>query len=115
MRNDRIGDWLWDEWDGEGYDTDDNGSMVLYFTHEWVDLSNEIIKRALASCLQRDGIADSLSDGFNMIEKGKISKVYAGYLEDEESILVLCDDAGETYSGDLVDNVVLLTIIEIKL
>ena len=115
MKNDRLGDWLWEEWDGEGYEAVDDDSIALYFTHEWVDLSNEIVKRALASCLQRDGIADSLSDGFNMIERGKIVKAYAGYLKDEESTLVLCDDAGETYSGDLVDNVVLLTVIEIRL
>ena len=114
MKDNRLGDWLWEEWDGEGYDSSDD-SVASYFTHEWVDLSNEIIKRALASCLQRDGVADSLSDGFNMIEKGRIVKAYAGYLEDEESALVLCDDAGETYSGDLVDNVVLLTLVEVRL
>lgn len=108
MKNDRIGDWLWEEWDGEGFEA---SSDLIYYTNDWVDLSHEIVKRALASCLQRDGIADSLGDGFRMSESGTVYQTYAGYIIDEK-LPVICNEFGESDLGDLVEYPMQITLIE---
>lgn len=113
MKNDRVGDWLWEEWDGEGYDLSlDSDSSIIYCTLESVDTSNEVVKRALASCLQRDGVADSLGEGFSMIERAKVSYGYVGYLDGEKSLIV-CDAKGETEYGDFVSSVKSITWVEV--
>ena len=78
MGHDRPGEWLWEEWDGYGYDGD-----IVYITNEPVDMTNEIVRRALASTLQRDGVADSLSDGFKMIDTSRHEYVNVGILYGE--------------------------------
>lgn len=111
MKNDRVGEWLWEEWDGEGYEPLDPGRDFLYCTYEWVDLSNDLVKRALASCLQRDGVADSLSEGFLLIENGNVSKVYGGIL-DGEKVINICNESGETDLGDVVETMYSITLVE---
>ena len=63
MKDSRIGETLWSEWDGANYQPLEQNSMVFY-TEEHVDLSNDLIRRALASTIQRDGHTDSLSQAF---------------------------------------------------
>lgn len=109
MKNDRIGDWLWEEWDGEGSDID---SDLVYFTYDWVDIDNEIVKRALSSCLQRDGVAESLSDGFKMAEGSIVTTTYAGHIGGSK-LLTICNKDGETVFEDLVDKSIKITLIEI--
>lgn len=109
MKNDRLGDWLWEEWDGTGLESD---SDLVYITSGWIDINNEIVRRALASCLQRDGVAESLSDGFRLIENSSIIKTYAGYNESEK-YLTLCNDTGESDLGDMLDDISEITLIEL--
>ena len=109
MKNDRVGDWLWEEWDGEGHEFD---SDLVYFTNDWVDLSHEVVKRALASCLQRDGIADSLGDGFRMVENGNVSHHYIGVI-DGEKIPTICNEFGESDLGELVQLAAPATFIQL--
>jgi hypothetical protein len=101
LKNDRIGEWLWEEWDGESYNTFHEESIV-YVTYDNVDLNEEIVRRALASCMQRDGVADSLSNSFEMIEKGSIIHGYVGFIEGEKTPY-LTDEFGETVDGDQTD------------
>jgi hypothetical protein len=113
MKNDRLGDWLWEEWDGCDYDISFDSELgVVYCTFEKVDLNNDLVKRALASCLQRDGVADSLSEGFSLIEKSKVSYGFSGYLEGEKSPVV-CNENGETELGDQVELLKSTTWVEI--
>lgn len=98
MSRDRIGEWLWEEWDGEGYELIPSDSIV-YVTYDNVNLDQEIIKRALASCMQRDGVADSLSDAFLMIEKSVVSRGYVGFIEGEK-LPYVTDKFGITVDGD---------------
>lgn len=109
MKNDRVGDWLWEEWDGDGLDST---SELVYFTNDWVDLSHDLVRRALASCLQRDGVADSLSDGFRMAESAAVTHAFAGFLQDEK-VLTICNEDGETHLGDVVDYPALVSLIEL--
>ncbi len=111
MKNNRIGEHLWSEWDGELYEHQIEGSIV-YYTEEHIDLENDIVKRGLASSLQRDGVVDSLSQGFGSIDSGKTVYGWAGYLEDEQ-VLVFCDENGETFYGDILENVSEITFVEI--
>ena len=113
MKNDRPGDWLWEEWVGEGYELQDENNIV-YVTYEEVDLQHEVVRRALASCLQRDGVSDSLSDGFRMVENGIISSGYVGYTEGEKYPSVT-DEFGETLDGDETDYLSQATWVEISL
>lgn len=111
MKDKRLGEELWLEWQGLNYCSSKDDSIV-YYTFGTVDLNNEIVSRALASSLQRDGVVDSLGDGFKSIEKSIISNGWAGSLEEEHEYVV-CNQEGETKYGDTVHTVIEVTWIEI--
>jgi len=71
-----------------------------------------LVRRALASALQRDGVAVSLGDGFNMIDKATPIHGWSGLIEEELDFTV-CDDSGETEYGDVVGIALATTWVEI--
>jgi len=79
MKDSRKGETLWSEWFGIDYKRNIPNSLIFY-TEEHVYLDNEIVKRALASALQRDGTTDSLGGAFRLLD-GVISvhHGHAGY------------------------------------
>lgn len=111
VQDSRKGELLWKEWTGEGYEPFLEDSVV-FFTDEHVDLENELIRRALASALQRDGVSVSLGDGFKAIDGATISHGHAGEV-DGELDLTVCDEEGETREGDLVDEIFEVTWVEV--
>lgn len=110
-KDSRIGESLWCEWTGSGYEPQKPHSVIFY-TFDHIDLDNEIIRKALASTLQRDGVADGLSDAFKLISDGHVVYGWAGNLE-EELDYYLCDEVGETWYGDIVENVEPVTWVEV--
>lgn len=110
MKDSRPGESLWSEWDGDGYQNSLLYGTVFY-TIDHVSLENDLVRRALASNLQRDGVADSLGDGFNLLETAVISCGWAGYI-DSGTELSACNEFGEADTGDLVDEVFLVTWVE---
>ena len=110
MKDNRIGEALWDEWYGEGYDADLE-DIVVYYTFDHVDISHDVVRRALASAIQRDGVVDSLGDGFKAIETAKVVQGWVGFAEGEH-VYSVCDYVGETYFGDFVDDVREITWVE---
>ena len=111
MKDARPGDFLWEEWEGSGYDSQVDYS-VIYYTFDHIDLENDLVRRALASALQRDGVAISLGDGFNLIEKCFPNYGWTGIIKDEEDYVV-CNQDGETEYGEVVESVLPATWIEI--
>jgi hypothetical protein len=111
MKDIRIGESLWQQWGGSGY-YEVTETELIYFTEDHVDMENEIVRRALASTLQRDGISDSLSDGFKLITDGYVEFGWAGIIEGEKEWSV-CDEHGETNYGDFVEDIIAVTWIEI--
>ncbi len=109
MRDNRHGEQLWLEWDGSGLEDED---CLPYYTVEHVALSEEVVRRALASTLQRDGVADSLADGFKLLDGVEIQHLWAGVL-DAENDLTICDEDGETFYGDVVDVAFPITVVQI--
>jgi len=101
VRDVRHGEHLWVHWEGEGFDYDDT-TETTYFTFGHVDLENDIVRRALASVFQRDGLADSLSDGFHLIDSARAHCAFAGLLPGERDYIV-CNELGETDHGDQVE------------
>jgi len=110
VRDIRHGESKWVFWTGEGYFFNSH-SEVVYFTNEHVDMTNDIVLRALASTLQRDGIVDSLSDGFKAVDGAQVFEGYAGILPDEKDYTV-CDEHGETQYGDVVNTIYSFTWVE---
>ena len=110
MRDIRHGEHLWFQWSGEGYYSD-GGSNLVYCTIGHIDMDNEIVRRALASVLQRDGVVDSLGDGFKFLEDKPVQVGWAGILPDEKDY-VYCDESGETEYGDFAKNPEEFTWIE---
>ena len=100
---------MWSEWHGDDFDELD-GYNLYFYTEEHVDLENEVVRRALASALQRDGSAVTLGDGFKMIESSATLHTWAGEV-DEEMTYTVCDKHGETRRGDYVDSVVEITLV----
>lgn len=109
MKDSRVGESLWEEWEGLGYETLED--KKIFYTIDHVSLDNEIVRRALASTLQRDGIADSLGDGFKLLEKSVVSHNWAGFMEEDNEIN-LCDDSGYTLYGDFIEDINPVTIVE---
>ncbi len=110
-KDSRIGETLWREWSGEGYDTSGR-SPILFFTEDHISLEHDVVKRALASALQRDGVVISLGEGYRAVESGNIVEGFAGYVDGDDE-LTFCDEHGETFYGDFVESVVAITWVEI--
>jgi hypothetical protein len=109
MKDVRIGESLWHQWSGSGY-YEVTETELIYFTEDHVDMENEIVRRALASALQRDGSAVSLGDGFRMLDGRESLYVYAGEVDGDMDFTV-CDSSGETREGDYVDDILEITLV----
>jgi hypothetical protein len=107
----RKGESLWSEWSGVGYQSQ-LPSTIIYVTEAHVDISNDVVLRALASAVQRDGVADSLGDAFRII---KPFSTVVGYSGDVNGVEVsVCDENGETYYGDTVETIIPTTWVEVE-
>ena len=111
MKNDRPGDWLWNEWDGDGYEPS-SSMAIVYATYGEVDTTDDIVRRALASALQRDGVAQSLGHGFKMIENVTTVQGYSGIVQEEDRMSV-CSSDGVTDFGDEVSETLVATWVEV--
>jgi hypothetical protein len=111
MKDSRIGESLWSIWDGEGYDPAYLDSAV-YYTETHVDLEEDVVRKALASSIQRDGISYSLSESFSSISRAIVSHGWVGTGEGE-LYQEICDPFGETISGAFVEDVIEVTFVEV--
>lgn len=100
MKDVRHGEHLWQCWEGEGYFSD-TYSEFIYFTLGDADFEHDLVRRALASTLQRDGVADGLSGGFKLIESSVLVSGFVGVLPGDTEYTV-CDEDGDTQYGDRV-------------
>lgn len=110
MRDLRTGECMWSEWTGDGFDS--GSSDLIFFTYEHVDVENEIVRRALASALQRDGSAVSLGDGYRLVEGSNVTQGFAGFVDGDVEMSA-CDENGETREGDEVDEVLEVTWVSL--
>jgi len=111
LKDSRIGECLWIEWSGEGY-IPSRPSSIIFYTHDHVDLEIDVVKRALASSLQRDGHSVTLGQGYKAVESGTPVHGYSGYI-DGEIYLTACSETGETDYGYIVDQTYKTTWVEI--
>lgn len=111
MKDSRIGQTLWSTWEGGGYTANIHNSIV-YYTEDHVDVDHEVVKRALASCIQRDGIVFSLSQGFQAIDSGVVTRSWVGVLEGDMH-LELCNESGYTEDEVKLQDVTAVTIVEV--
>lgn len=112
MKDSRIGESLWSIWEGEGY-SEAFPDSIVYVTGTHLDLEHEIVRKALASSIQRDGIVYSLSQAFQAIDAGVVSHGWVGTFSDElyQSI---CDESGLTLDEVQLDNVTPVTFVEVR-
>lgn len=104
----RRGETLWREWPGEAPSS--GGSFVYFYTEDHIGFEHDVVARALASALQRDGIVDSLGQGYRKVESSVVSHLYAGTNETTDD-LIICSEAGETFYGDFVEEPVAITLV----
>lgn len=114
MKDSRIGESLWNIWEGEDLPISLSDLEIVYYTHDHVDIENEIVRRALASSIQRDGISSSLAQSFRMIERGVVT-LGASTTFPGEHTPTYCYDDGETPAGEYADlkDVILTTYVEV--
>lgn len=112
-KDSRIGESLWYIWEGEDYQPSLETSVV-YYTEDVVNIDNEIVRKALASSLQRDGIVNSLFEAFKLIDLSYAVYGNIGFL-DGSFIPQLCDDFGKNKNDDQLDNVQKTTWVEVAL
>ena len=111
MKDSRIGQSLWSIWEGFGYEEQIVNSVV-YYTEDHVNLDHEVVRKALASSIQRDGIVYSLSQGFQAIDAGAISHFWVGTYNDEP-YQEICDEDGVNSSGIRLIDVIPVTFVEV--
>lgn len=111
MKDSRIGEALWSEWTGEGYSALGLPKLI-FFTEDFVDVHHELVRRALASSLQRDGSADSLGEAFKLLESSVPKYGFVGYV-DGDLEYTECGEDGVTTLGDCVEQVFSVTWVEI--
>lgn len=110
-KDSRIGESLWQEWTGDGYEPA-GYEAIVFFTETHVDVEHEVVRRALASALQRDGSVSSLGQAFAALEDATVTHGHAGEIEGSRD-LTLCDEQGDTRDGECVDTVLAITWVEI--
>jgi hypothetical protein len=111
MKDSRAGESLWSLWEGEGY-VSELGSPIVYYTEGHVDVDHEVVGKALASAIQRDGVVYSLFEAYTLIDSGVSSQAWAGSFTGE-MYQEVCDEEGLTSYGSLVDNLVPVTFVEV--
>lgn len=73
----------WHEWDGTGFVTEFENSVV-YYTYGEVDLEDDsFMLRALARTLKEDGVADSVSEALDMLEDAFVTGGNLAEIDDE--------------------------------
>ena len=112
MRDSRAGQALWFEWSGEGYEPT-TPAKYIFFTETHVDVENEVVRRALASAIQREGLVFSLGNGSGSIDTAEVVHGYCGTLVDERDLIV-CNSDGETEHGDTVEHMNAATWVELQ-
>lgn len=110
-KDSRIGESLWFIWDGDGYSLFTQDSIVFY-TEDHVDLEEDVVRKALASSIQREGISDSLAGGYSLISSGITGHFYAGESLISET-LHLSNSEGLLESGEQLVNIKPITCVEI--
>jgi hypothetical protein len=110
-KDSRIGESLWFIWDGLDYDFSSTESVVFY-TEGHIDIEEEVVRKALASSIQREGIASSLSEGFSMIASGSSSQLHSGYSDLLER-QIICSENGSSKSGEDLIEVTPITVVEV--
>ena len=111
MKDSRIGECLWSIWEGMGYE-DQLPYSVVYYTEDHVDLEQEVVRKALASSIQRDGLVYSLAQGYGAIDAGIVSQKWVG-LADGELYEEICNKDGSAFSNSTLNNVVPVTFVEV--
>jgi hypothetical protein len=104
---------MWGEWDGDGYEPTVEG-VTVYITSEHPDIHHPLVSRALASALQRDGLTRGLGHGMRVVQDGVTVQGFVGNVLDETT-LTLCNHAGVTPLGDILENVVPMTWVELHI
>ena len=106
MRDKRVGESLWEPWDGT-----QGGNSYITLAH--VDCENEIVRRALASSMQRDGVVESLGGGFSALEEARFVACWVGTVDGDREY-ILCDESGETEDGHSVDLPLEATVVYLE-
>jgi hypothetical protein len=112
MKDSRIGETLWSEWTGNYYPITSK-STIVFFTEEHVDVEHDVVKRALASTIQRGGHTDSLGQAFATLDSCSVEQGYVGII-DGDTEFSLCDINGMTIYEDTVEKVIPVTWVNIN-
>ena len=109
MKDSRIGESLWFLWDIE----EPTDGSILFYTEEHVDIEHEIVRKALASSLQREGIVDSLGYAFKLLDQAEVMHGYSGLSPLGDQSGYPCNEYGETVDGYMLDLVVPATWVKV--
>lgn len=113
MKDIRIGESLWFTWEGNEYEPNSTSSYI-YYTNGHIDLNEDVVRGALASLLQRDGISYSLGQGFSLVERAVINYLQAGF-EDGEYHPTISDSDGNSIKNEIeLIGLFDLTLVEIE-
>lgn len=114
MKDSRKGEALWSEWDGYDFPYTRGDLSLVFYTEEHVDVDHEVVKRALASTIQRDGLTDSLSEAFKLVDGGSITHGWAGFVGGDIHP-TFCDEDGNSPLGDLIEGIKEITFVEVTI
>jgi ABC-type transport system substrate-binding protein len=111
MKFSRLGEGLWSEWDGNDFPAESEDS-IIYYTLGHPDTEHEVVRRALASAIQRDGTADTIFQAFTAIEEATITQGQAGRVDGDYELTYYDPDIS-MYDEDDMGTLLDVTIVEI--
>ncbi|MGL4998031.1 MAG: hypothetical protein ACRC5T_03610 [Cetobacterium sp.] len=108
----RLAEQLWTEWTGVGYEPMGFRSAT-YYTIGHINTDEQIVVGGLASLMQREGLVDSLSAGRSAITAASFVFWSHAGIVDGDLELTICAPDGETFYGDIAEDVVEITLVEV--
>lgn len=100
-RKKTIADPIWLIWEGNDFPSKFHSDSIIFYLNEHIYLdSDDIAKKSLARQLQREGIATSLFDGYNLINLAWVSRAGYYYDDGDERFPIYCEESDPNYEWD---------------
>ena len=92
-RKKQISEPIWLIWEGEDFPRKIHSDSIVMYLCEHIYLEDDdAAKRSLAKSLLREGISTSLSDSYNLINSGWVSRDGFRYDDGDERFPIYCDN-----------------------
>lgn len=92
---------VWLIWEGDSFPRKFGSDSLIFYLSEHIYLdSDDIARKSLAKQLQREGVVDSLSESYKLIDISWASRAGFYYEDGDDRFPIYCDESDENYEWD---------------